>query len=347
MGAGRQHPRGEKGKSPPSGSRVPLGRGRRHTDTRHIRQRWTRSKDAQEDVDHGAGSKWPGTAGAEAQAAAGASMAGEQRAGARAQRGPSAGPRETVGAQRAFATSDARGTCRGAAGGVTGARRVWQGSRTLGGTDEGAGEGPGARASEEPWGRGLEPRAELQKRGAAARRLLSTRARVHPCAARASTCVCAGASVCRIPCAVCRAGVARRVCPWTCLRPCRCNGPGGSRGSTWGPRLKKALRGGESSQVRSGSPAQPSERGPRDRAGVNQAGFPRGPHPRRLPARAPGPLVAAPHGHRAAWVPAWGSGRPGLGAELATAPAAAPQSQAGPQRGAGWPPRGLPSGARN
>lgn len=136
-----------------------------------------------------------GTAGAEAQAAAGASMAGEQRAGARAQRGPSAGPRGTVGAWCAFATSDARGTCRGAAGGVTGARRVWQGSRTLGGTDEGAGEGPGASGGGGALGRGPEPRAELQKGGAAARRLLSTRARVHPCAARASTCAC-------VPCAV-------------------------------------------------------------------------------------------------------------------------------------------------
>lgn len=205
MGAGRQHPRGEKGKSAPSGSRVPLRRGRRHTDTRHIRQRWTRSKDAQEDVDHGAGSKWPGTAGAEAQAAAGASMAGEQRAGARAQRGPSAGPRGTVGAWCAFATSDARGTCRGAAGGVTGARRVWQGSRTLGGTDEGAGEGPGASGGGGALGRGPEPRAELQKGGAAARRLLSTRARVHPCAVRASTCACVPVHPCagsRVPCAV-------------------------------------------------------------------------------------------------------------------------------------------------
>lgn len=348
MGAGRQHPRGEKGKSPPSGSRVPLGRGRRHTDTRHIRQRWTRSKDAQEDVDHGAGSKWPGTAGAEAQAAAGASMAGEQRAGARAQRGPSAGPRGTVGARCAFATSDARGTCRGAAGGVTGARRVWQGSWTLGGTDEGAGEGPGASGGGGALGEGpgTEGRAP-EGRGGRAQAPVHACTCASVCGACVHVCVCARASVCRIPCAVCRAGVARRVCPWTCLRPCRCNGPGGSRGGTWGPRLKKALRGGESSQVRSGSPAQPSESGPRDRAGVNQAGFPRGPHPRRLPAWAPGPLAAAPHGHGAAWVPAWGSGRPGLGAELATAPAAAPQSQAGPQRGAGWPPRGLPSGASN
>lgn len=222
-------------------------------------------------------------------------MAGEQRAGARAQRGPSAGPRGTVGARCAFATSDAWGTCQGAAGGVTGARRVWQGSRTWGAPTKGQVRGQERRASEEPWGRGPEPRAELQKGGAAARRLLSTRARVHPCAVRASTCACVPVHPCagsRVPCAV-------LVSPGVCARGRVCvrvgaTGPGGSRGGTWGPRLKKALRGGESSQVRSGSPAQPSESGPRDRAGVNQAGFPRGPHPCRLPARAPGPWWLLP-----------------------------------------------------
>lgn len=187
---------------------VPRAAGPGTTSHRHSthQAKVDRSKDAQEDVDHGAGSKWPGTAGAEAQAAAGASMAGEQRAGARAQRGPSAGPRGTVGARCAFATSDAWGTCRGAAGGVTGARRVWQGSRTLGGTDEGAGEGPGASGGggalgEGAWNRGPSSRREGRPRAGSCPRVhvcIRVR-RVRP-RVRVCPCIRVQDPVCRVPC---------------------------------------------------------------------------------------------------------------------------------------------------
>lgn len=157
VGAGQQHPRGRKDESPLSEVLRATGQGtmsRRHS--RHIRRRWTLEKGRARRTlivrrkEVAVQPQREGTAGAKAQVTAGDQrgqrgvsmrivLRGAPKPGQGARWGPSVlSPRRTP-----------RGTCRGAAGGMTGARHMWQGSQTLGGTDEGTGAGTGATATGE------------------------------------------------------------------------------------------------------------------------------------------------------------------------------------------------------